>query len=94
MYFKSSAISATEEGSLDKLYQKLRDCDQKMKSIERLHSITTRWGLISPEYVTVKRLLESHNRANWLLKLTLARERWFLLSLKAKYAHYNSNVNL
>lgn len=83
----SSTISAAEEGSLDKLYQKFRDWDRKMKNIERLHSITSRWSLNSPEYLMVKRLLESRNRANWLLKLeSLARERWFLLSLKAKYA--------
>lgn len=83
----SSAISTTEEGSLEKAYQKLRDCDRKLKNIERLHSITSRWLLNSPEYLRVKGVLESRDRTNWLLKLeSLARERWFLLSLKAKYA--------
>ena len=37
--------------------------------------------------VTVKRMLESRNRANWLLKLgSLAKEKWLLLLLKAKYS--------
>ena len=83
----SSAITTSEEGSLEQAYQRLRNCDKKLKDIERTHSITSRWLLNSSEYLTVKRLAESRNRTNWLLKLeSLARERWFLLSLKAKYA--------
>ena len=87
LYLNSSAISTTEEESHDRAYQKLRDCDRKLKNVERSHSISSRWLLNSSEYLAVKRFLESRNRTNWLLKLeSLARERWFLLLLKSKYA--------
>ena len=85
--WNSSAISTSEEGALERRYQKLRDCDRKLKNIERLLAITLRWSLDSPQYLAVKRVVESRSRTNCLLKLeSLARERWFLLSLKAKYA--------
>ena len=91
----SSAISTAEERSLEKAYQKLRDCDRKLKNTERLHSITSRWLLNSPEYLNFKRILESRNRTNWLLKLeSLARERWFLLLLKAKYAGMVTDITV
>lgn len=87
LLLNSSAISTAEEESLEQAYQKLRECERKLKNIERLHSIHSRWLLNSSKYLAVKRLLESRNRTNWLLKLeSLAREKWYLLSLKAKYA--------
>jgi len=76
LLLNSSAISTAEDESLECLYQKLRECERKLKNIERLHSINSRWLLNSSRYLAVKRILDSRNGTNWLLRLeSLARER-------------------
>jgi len=91
MYRSSiSSVNANEHNSsvlVTELCQQLRACEDKLKSIERLNGINQRWSIASTQYCEVKALLSSEKRARLLLKLEhTARERWFLLTLKGKYA--------
>ena len=72
---------------LSQCTHQLTKCEDKLRVMERSHHIHQRWSKTSPEYRQVKALTTSRNRTRLLLKLEqTARERWFLLSLKAKYA--------
>ena len=58
-----------------------------MQNVERTHGIAKRWTSCSQEYVTTKAMMNSNLRIK--LKKDIrkhARERWFLLRLKSKYA--------
>ena len=69
------------------LCQQLELCDNKLRAIESSKCITQRWSKISTRYREVKALVASEKRTRLLLKIEqAARERWFLLTLKAKYA--------
>ena len=59
----------------------------KLKLIEREHSIPQRWTPDSPSYQAVDRLQIQQSKQDAFAKLEqCARERWFLLTIKAKYA--------
>ena len=74
------------------LCQQLELCDDKLKAIESSQCITQRWSKTSTRYREVKALVSSEKRAHVLLKIEkAARERWFLLTLKAKYAGTSQN---
>jgi len=61
-----------------------------LKAIEHSHSVNKRWSKTSPQYLEIKALITSQKRTHLLLKIEqAARERWFLLTLKAKYAGEN-----
>ena len=58
-----------------------------LQNIEQTHGIATRWTTYSREYLTTKDMMNSNLRIK--LKQDIrkhARERWFLLRLKSKYA--------
>ena len=79
--------SESSSGLIMQLCQQLSACEGKLRSVEQLNGITHRWSVRSTQYREVKALITSENRACLLLKLErTARERWFLLTLKAKYA--------
>ena len=55
--------------------------------IEREHSIPQRWTPDSPSYQAVDRLQIQQSKQDAFARLKqCARERWFLLTIKAKYA--------
>ena len=61
--------------------------DQKLKEIEEEHGIPTRWSDDCPEYISTKAIMNSKEKQKLKLKMrNLAKERWYLLKLKAKYA--------
>ena len=69
------------------LCQQLRLCEEKLKIIESSKCIAQRWNKRSTHYHEVKALVTSEVRTHLLLKIEqAARERWYLLTLKAKYA--------
>lgn len=69
------------------LCQQLKLYEDKLRTIERSKCITQRWNKASTHYREVKALVTSEKRTRVLLKIEqAARERWFLLTLKAKYA--------
>lgn len=67
--------------------------DQKIKEIEQEHGIQSRWSDNCPEYIATKTLINSKEKQKLKLKMrNLAKERWYLLKLKAKYAGLNVHV--
>ena len=94
MYVGSYRSSITSMGTTEssnviilQLCQQLELCDDKLKAIESSRCITQRWSKTSTRYREVKALVSSEKRTCILLKIKqAARERWFLLTLKAKYA--------
>ena len=61
--------------------------DSVLTSVEERHHIRKRWAPGMLEYATAKAAY--HSKRKYLLMEeieALSRERWFLLSLKAKYA--------
>jgi len=79
--------SESSSGLIIQLCQQLNTYEGKFKEIEQLNGITQRWSVLSTQYREVKVLVSSENRTCLLLKLEqTARERWFLTTLKAKYA--------
>ena len=85
--FSASVISNRDISVTTQLCYQLTICTEKLKSMERSHNINQRWSKTSPQYQEVKALITSHKRTCLLLKIEqAARERWFLLTLKAKYA--------
>lgn len=89
--FRSSIRSiGTSERSSNltlQLCEQLKLCEEKLKVIERSKCISQRWNKTTTHYREVKALVTSEKRAQLLLKIEqIARERWFLLTLKAKYA--------
>ena len=68
------------------MYVWLYRCEQKLRQIEAQHHIQ-RWDENSPEYVQQKVIKASEKKQNLLAKMSVClRERWFLLSIKAKFA--------
>ena len=80
----------TSEPSSDvtlQLCEQLRQCEDKLKVIECSKCISQQWNKTTTHYREVKALVTSEKRTRLLLKIEqVARERWFLLTLKAKYA--------
>ncbi|XP_065906278.1 uncharacterized protein [Dysidea avara] len=69
------------------LLECLTQCEDKLKSLEQANGVRQRWSTSSTQYREAKTLVASEHRMCLLLKLEqAARERWFLLTLKAKYA--------
>ncbi|XP_065893420.1 uncharacterized protein [Dysidea avara] len=61
--------------------------DQKIQEIEQKHGIQTRWLDDCPEYFATKSVIQSKEKQKLKLKMRdQAKERWYLLKLKAKYA--------
>lgn len=61
--------------------------EQKLKVTERKHGIPQRWTPDSPSYQAMDRLQMEQSKHDAFAKLEQsARERWFLLTLQAKYA--------
>ena len=61
--------------------------DQKIQEIEQKHGIQTRWLDDCPEYIATKSVIQSKEKQKLKLKMRdQAKERWYLLKLKAKYA--------
>ena len=61
--------------------------ERKLKAFEQKHNLLHRWVPSSSEYQVVKSTMESRRKRKLRDKIQhLARERWFLLSMKAKYA--------
>ena len=61
--------------------------ERKLQAFEQKHSLLHRWVPRSSEYQIVKSTMESRRKSKLCAKIQhLARERWFLLSMKAKYA--------
>ena len=61
--------------------------ERKLQAFEQKHSLLHRWVPSSSEYQVVKSTMESRRKSKLCAKIQhLARERWFLLSMKAKYA--------
>lgn len=83
----NTSESLTNGGVITQLCQQLSTCEGKLRELEQLNGITQRWSVVSTQYREVKALVTSENRTCLLLKLEqTARERWFLSTLKAKYA--------
>ena len=90
-----SSVDAGESSSgiLSQLCQQLKTCESKLMAIETSKCISQRWSEASTEYREVKALITSEKRTHLLLKIEqAARERWFLLTLKAKYAGRSKQV--
>lgn len=67
-------------------YKKFR-FENAMQRIERSHGITDRWTEVTPQYQTCKEYLKKQKVKLIYSKITTtARERWFLLECKAKFA--------
>lgn len=61
--------------------------EKKLKNFETKHHLLQRWDPESVQYQVVKKTFITKTQSNLLIKIKdLARERWFLLALKAKYA--------
>ena len=61
--------------------------ESKLNAIETSHQITTRWTEDSPNYEATRNVMESRIKQTLRQKMTSdARERWFLLRMKSKYA--------
>lgn len=72
------------------LTTKLSRVEAKLREFESKHSITTRWFPGSVQYHSVKSAMDTKRKHILLSKIKdFARERWFLLALKAKYAGNN-----
>ncbi|XP_065900357.1 uncharacterized protein [Dysidea avara] len=84
-----SSINVSEENThlVSQLCEQLNDYEDKLSGFEHSHGVNQRWSPSSTEYHEVKALVASENRTHLLIKIEqAARERWFLLRLKAKYA--------
>ena len=84
-----SSINVSEENThlVSQLCEQLNDYEDKLSNLEHSHGVNQRWSPSSTEYREVKALVSSENRIRLLIKIDqAARERWFLLRLKAKYA--------
>jgi len=84
-----SSINASEENShlASQLCEQLHHYEDKLRNVEHSHGVNQRWSPSSTAYREVKALVTSENRTRLLLRIEqAARERWFLLRLKAKYA--------
>ena len=61
--------------------------ENKLQEVEQSHRITQRWQIDSPEYQSNEKLHRADDLGLIRQKIEkTARERWFLLSMKAKYA--------
>lgn len=61
--------------------------EKRLKAFELRHHLTRRWEPECVQYQVVKKTFTTKTRNNLLVKIKdLARERWVLLALKAKYA--------
>ena len=61
--------------------------ERKLKLIEREQSIPQRWTPNSPLYQAMDKLQMEQSKRDAFAKLEqCARERWFLITIKAKYA--------
>ena len=61
--------------------------EKRLKAFEVKHLLNQRWEPECVQYQIVKKTLTTKTRNNLLAKIKdLARERWVLLALKAKYA--------
>ena len=61
--------------------------EKKLKSIERQQKIQQRWVPESPEYQYVNQLVIEKQKRDILGQLNqCARERWYMLKVKAKFA--------
>ena len=59
----------------------------KLQSFECSHKLPHRWLPGCKEYEAAKAAIQARRRSALRLQIqTLARERWFLLALKSKYA--------
>lgn len=69
--------------------------ETKLQELEQNHRITQRWKIDSPEYQSAEQVHRAGDLGLIRQKIERsARERWFLLSMKAKYAgkmHYIAN---
>lgn len=61
--------------------------EQKVQAIESTHRIPLRWTINSQEYIETKAISNSKDKHKLRKRMiSAARERWFLLKLKSKYA--------
>ena len=61
--------------------------ERKLQQMEKKHSILQRWIPDSSQYQSTKEMQAQKTRSDIFMKLEkCARERWFLLTIKAKYA--------
>lgn len=71
----------------DKITLRITQTEKKLKTIEDKHHLSQRWFPECVEYKLVKENLITKIQTDLLSKIKdLARERWVLLRLKAKYA--------
>ena len=87
LYYSAFFTNNQCDSITTQLCHHLRRCENKLKAMEQSNNIIQRWTKTCPQYQEVKVLLTSQKRTCLLLKMEqVARERWFLLTLKAKYA--------
>ena len=61
--------------------------EQKLQSTESTHGIPLCWTANSQEYIDTKAISNSKEKHNFKKRMiSEARERWFLLRLKSRYA--------
>ena len=71
----------------DKITLRITQAEKKLKSIEDKHHLSQRWFPECVEYKLVKENLTTKIQTDLFSKIKdLARERWVLLRIKAKYA--------
>lgn len=69
------------------MYTYVQRIEQKLQSIESARRIPLRWTISSQEYVETKAVGNSKEKHKLRKRMiSAARERWFLLKLKSKYA--------
>lgn len=59
----------------------------KLQQTERLHGVLQLWEPSNPQYKNVEQAVKDKDKALLKSKIELcSRERWFLLTIKSKYA--------
>lgn len=84
---ESEKIGEDDSNLRDKMATQTLLIEKRLKTSETKHCLNQRWEPECVQYQIVKQTFTTKTRNNLLVRIKdLARERWVLLALKAKYA--------